>query len=186
MLRIPCSLNSSYIQFDGGRIIDIPYDARVRIEKYWNGNTPSVNRLLLMEYYTWLQFVAIKDIREQRVREVQYRKYRPGRARECINGYDYIEKLLNKPLDNFRKFCIWKIFVPYFINVKRLSRLETFNIVKPRLDRCNSVCRLNFNPKQKIDYALDHVGSYWPPYQDRLECVNKLFYGRLKKEGIVN
>jgi hypothetical protein len=100
LLRVPGSLNSSCIQFDDkGRIIDIPYDARVRIEKYWDGNTPTVGRVLLMQYYTWLQFAAIRDIREQRVRE-QYRKYHCyGRARECINlhGYDYIEKLLNKP-----------------------------------------------------------------------------------------
>jgi hypothetical protein len=51
MLRIPCSLNSSYILFDGaGRIVDIPYNARVRIEKYWDGNTPTVGRVLLMQY----------------------------------------------------------------------------------------------------------------------------------------
>ncbi len=69
MLRIPCTLNSSYIQFDGGRIIDIPYDARVRIEKYWDGNTPTVGRLLLMQYYTWLQFEQLgiyKDVRQGR------------------------------------------------------------------------------------------------------------------------
>jgi hypothetical protein len=54
MLRIPCTLNSSYIQFDGDRIIDIPYDARVRIEKYWDGNTPTVGRILLMQYYNYL------------------------------------------------------------------------------------------------------------------------------------
>jgi hypothetical protein len=30
--------------------------------------------------------------------------------------------LYDRPLDNFRKHCIWRIFVPYFINVKGLSR----------------------------------------------------------------
>jgi len=33
MLRIPFSLNSDYVRFDDkGEIIDIPYDARVRVE----------------------------------------------------------------------------------------------------------------------------------------------------------
>ena len=190
MLRIPSSLNSSYIQFDGGRIIDIPYDAKVRIEEYWDGNIPTVGHVLLMQYYNYLQFAIIRDIREQRVREVQYRKGRIyGRPRECINlhhGYDYIEKLFNKPLDDFRKFCIWKIFVPYFINVKRLPRLEAFNRTKSWLDRCNSISRLNFNPIWRIDYALNNVGTFRPTYQDRLEYVNKnKFYERLKKEGII-
>jgi hypothetical protein len=142
MLRIPNSLNySCCIKSDDGRIINIPYDARVRIEKYWDGNTPIVGRLLLKQYYNYLQFAAIRDIREQRQRRRMY-----GRARECTNihDYDYIEKLFNKPLDDFRKFCIWKIFVPYFINVKRLPRLEAFNRTKSWLDRCNSISRLNF------------------------------------------
>ena len=80
------------IRFDGGKIIDIPYDARVRIEKYWDDNIPTVGRVLLMQYYNYLQFAAIRDIREQRVREAQYHHIY-GRARECINlhGYDYIE-----------------------------------------------------------------------------------------------
>jgi hypothetical protein len=116
MLRVPGSLNSHYIQFDGGRIIDIPYDARVRIEKSSDGNTPTVSNVLLMQYYTWLQFAAIRDIQRQKEEKSKYRHIY-GRARESINihGYDYIEKLFNKPLDDFRKFCIWKIFVPYFI-----------------------------------------------------------------------
>lgn len=33
-LRVPCTLKSSYIEIDGGKIIHIPYDARVRIESF--------------------------------------------------------------------------------------------------------------------------------------------------------
>lgn len=162
-LRIPSSLNSSYIRFDGGRIIDIPYDARVRIVQKWDGNEAVVGKVLLKQYYNYLQFAEIKNIREQRIRESRHRTY--GRARECTNlhnGNDYIEKLFNKPLDNFRKFCIWKIFVPYFINIKRLPRLEAFNRTKSWLDRCNSISRLNFNPVWRIDYALNNVGTFPP------------------------
>ena len=76
--------------------------------------------------------------------------------------YGYIEKLRDKPLDDFRKYSIWRVFVPYFINVRGLARLETFNATKSWLDKCNSVYRLDFNPKQKIDEALDRVGNYRP------------------------
>jgi hypothetical protein len=180
MLRVPNSLNSSCIKSEK----DIPYDARVRVEKHWDGNIPEVKKALLIQYLKYLQFIAIRDIHRQRIKK--YRLY--GRAVSCNNihqDYDYIEKLANKPLDDFRKFCIWKIFVPYFINVKRLPRLEAFNRTKSWLDRCNSISRLNFNPRWKIDYALDNVGTFHPTYQDRLEYVNKLFYERLKKEGII-
>jgi len=130
-----------------------------------------------MEYYDYRQFSEIRD--RKRYSHIY------GRARECISihDYDYIEKLFNKPLDNFRKYCIWRIFVPYFINVKKLSGLETSNKIKSWLDRCNSISRLSFNPRWKIDYA---VGTFHPTRQDRLEDTNKLFYQRLKGEGIIH
>lgn len=186
MLRVPWSLNSKLIQFDGGRIIDIPYDARVRIEKRWDGNTPSIARDLLIEYRIWLQFAAIRDLREQRIRKEQYRKYRRGRSKECSNhDYDYIEKLLDKPLTDFRKYCIWRILVPYYINVKGLSKLQTFDIVNSWLDKCDSVSRLNFNAKQKIDYELKEVANYRPIRANQLKEGNPMLYALLEKEGII-
>jgi hypothetical protein len=180
MLRIPNSINSKLVRFENGRIVDIPYDARVRIRESWDSNTPSVGRVVIMQYYNYLQFERIRDVQVQRQRRIY------GRARECfsIRGYDYIEKLFNKPLDDFRKFCIWRVFVPYFINIRRLSRSEAFNRTKSWLDRCNSVQRLNFSPRWRIDYALNNVGTYPPTHQDKLEEVNKSFYQRLKMEGI--
>jgi len=102
-----------------------------------------------------------------------------------LHGYDYIEKLFNKPLDDFRKFCIRKIFVPYFVNVRRLPHSEAFNRTKSWLDRCNSISRLNFNPRWRSNYALNNVGTFYPTRQDRLEYANKSFVKRLKKVGII-
>jgi hypothetical protein len=138
-----------------------------------------------MQYYNYLQFSAIKDAQEQRRRRRMY-----GRAKKCSNihynhDYNYIDRLFNKPLDNFRKLCIWKIFVPYFVNVKRLSHSEAFNRTGSWLDRCHSISRLNFNPKWKINYALKNVGTFFPPRQDSLADANKLFYERLRKEGVI-
>lgn len=75
--------------------------------------------------------------------------------------------------------------MPYFVNVKRLPHPEAFNRTKSWLDRCHSLSRLNFDPRWKINYAVKNVGTFPPPYQDRLENVNKLFYERLKTEGII-
>jgi hypothetical protein len=189
MLRVPWSLNSNYVQFDNkGRIIDIPYESRVRIVKHWDGNTPSIKCVLLIQYRIWLQFATIRDIREQRIREEQHRKYRHiyGRARERRNyDYDYIEKLLDKPLDDHRIFCIWRVLAHYLINVKGLSRQDAFNIISSWLDKCNAVCRLKFNPRQKISDVLRRVGSYYPISRTDLEQDNRLLFQRLKNEGIV-
>ena len=97
----------------------------------------------------------------------------------------WIEKLLDKPLDDFRKYCIWRVFAPYLINVRGLSRLESFGTIRSWLDKCDSVCRLDFNPKQKIDAALDRADNYRPVSRDKLKEENNLLYGRLESEGII-
>jgi hypothetical protein len=191
MLRVPWSINSNYVQFDNkGRIIDIPYESRVRIVNHWDGNTPIIDRDLLLQYRIWLQFAVIREMREQRIRKEQYRKgkgkYRRGQNNHNYNSnYDYIEKLLDKPLTDFRKYCIWRIFVPYFINVKGLSRLETFDKIDSWLDRCNSIARLDFNPKQKIDYELKSVANYKPIRQDQLREDNSKLWTCLQNEGVI-
>jgi hypothetical protein len=188
LLRIPFSLNSKLVQLDDkGGIIDIPYDARIRIEKRWDEDIPIVGRTLLMQYYTYLQFSIIRDRQKQRQR-TRDRLY--GRAKECrqinTHDYDYIQKLINKPLDDFRKFCIWRVFVPYFVNIKGLSGSGTFDQVKSWLDRCNSISRLGFNIKQKIDYELDHVGKFTPIRVDQLKSEHNRLYTRLQREGLIN
>ncbi|MGC2684771.1 MAG: hypothetical protein WA323_23155 [Candidatus Nitrosopolaris sp.] len=147
MLRIPGSLNSRLVQLnDRGEIIgNIPPEAEVRIIQRWDGNRPSV-KPLLTPYYIWLQDAAIKDIQRRRRAQQTYSKYhRQLRDKMTIGS---MEKLLDKPLDDHRKYCIWRVFAPYFINVRGLPRFETFNTIKPWLDKCNSVYRLDFNPTQ--------------------------------------
>jgi Primase X len=144
MLRIPGSLNSDQIRLnDRGEIIgDIPPEAEVRIIQPWDGNGPSI-KPLLPRYYIWLQAVA-KDID----RQMEARKYNNNSqsgwrwGNSSNNNIDWIDKLLQITLEDFRKYCIWRVPVPYFINVKGLSRLETFDAVKSWLDKCDTVSKL--------------------------------------------
>jgi hypothetical protein len=97
----------------------------------------------------------------------------------------WIEKLHDKPLDDFRKYCIWRVFAPYFINIKGLSGLETFNAIKSWLDKCNSVRKLDFNPERKINEELHRVRNFRPIRQDQLKEENNLLYLRLKTDDIL-
>jgi len=187
MLRIPGSLNSKCFRFDkNGKVIHIPPKAEVKIVKCWDGNTAIIKDVMLMDYYFWLQFTIVKQ-NEQRSRYHHiYGQRKCLRNNNIYHGYDYVEKLINKPLDDFREFCIWRVFVPYFINVKGLSRSETFDKVKSWLDRCNSIVRLKFNARYKIDYELSRVGDYWPISLWDLELQNTPLYTRLKNEGVIS
>ena len=53
------------------------------------------------------------------------------------------------------------------------------------LDKCNSVSRLDFNPREKIDEAFNKVGNYRPISRAKLEQENKALYIRLENEGII-
>jgi hypothetical protein len=184
MLRIPGSLNSKYVHLnDRGEIIgDVPPEAEVRIIQRWDGNTPSIVPLLT-RYYIWLQAEAIKDIQRRRKVERASRKY--GRRLGDKKTICWIEKLLDKPLDDFRKYCIWRVFVPYFINVRGLSGAAAFDMTKSWLDKCNSVCKLDFNPERKIEAEIDKVYNYRPVSSDKLKEENNLLYLRIKTEGIL-
>lgn len=53
------------------------------------------------------------------------------------------------------------------------------------LDKCDSISRLNFSAKQKIDYELKSVANYTPIRVDQLEVEHNKLYTLLQKEGIV-
>jgi hypothetical protein len=46
-------------------------------------------------------------------------------SKYCNNGNNnkiiWIESLLQSPLSGYRKRCLWKIFAPYLMNVRKLS-----------------------------------------------------------------
>ena len=152
--------------------------------KRWDGDRIHIEPSLLTQYYVWLHVKEV-DVIHTHIEATQSTKRHRKRGYKKKNTIDWIEKLLDKPLDNFRKYCIWRVFVPYFINVKGLNRLDAFNATKTWLDKCNSVSRLDFNAKQKIDEELNRVGSYRHIPRDRLKEENNPLYIRLRKEGVI-
>jgi len=113
-------------------------------------------------------------------------KYPNRRHRQTSGKIDWIESLYTKPLDDFRKYCITFVFAPYFINIKGLPQSEAFNLIKDWLDRCNFLRSLDFNARQRIDYALKTVRRYRPMSLHKLKLEMPLLYTRLRNEGIVN
>ena len=81
----------------------------------------------------------------------------------------WIEKLLQQtPIANGRKYCIWRILVPYLINRKHVSQEDCIHLVTNWLHQCSDLKRLNFNASQKINDAIKRVGTYGPVHPDKL------------------
>jgi len=66
----------------------------------------------------------------------------------------WIEKLLKTPLDDYRKFVMWRILAPYPIDVRKCSAEETSTLIRNWLDKCRSLRRLDFNPNYMIKYNI--------------------------------
>jgi hypothetical protein len=99
----------------------------------------------------------LKGIRDEQKR-LRFEKRYPNHTNDIeISRICWIESLYAKSLDDFMKYCIWRIFT-YFVNVRRLSRSEAFNLVMDWLGRCSSEClRLDFNARQKVNDSLNSV-----------------------------
>jgi non-catalytic primase subunit PriX-like protein len=72
---------------------------------------------------------------------------------------DWIEQLLQTPLPDHRKYCIWRILAPYLINVKHLSFDDSYDEIYEWLDKCNELRALDFDLATKIDDSLNRAAD---------------------------
>ena len=63
--------------------------------------------------------------------------------------YEWIEKLLETPIEDGRKYALWKILCPYLVNIKKLEYEQSFEILKTWLEKCNTIRKLDFNPEYR-------------------------------------
>ena len=178
MLRVPGSYNSKCVQ-KNNNVADSTTE--VKIIKRWNGYRPAINwlprdfrRYLIEEKID----NAIKDTKLKGKRRCNY--YATNHTNNHPNKLPWIEALLETPIVDFRKFSIWRILVPYLINVRGLPSEECFRIIKDWLTRCNELERLNFNVNAKIKEAINRVGKYRPISPDNLKLENRDLYDMIK------
>jgi hypothetical protein len=182
MVRIPGSYNSRYRKNKA--------QSEVKIVQLWDGYRPNI-QWLLRDY--WISLIQMKNNEAlDKLRRDQKRlrySWKKGidltNQQSQVSMIDWIESIYKKPLNDFRRYCIWRIFVPYFINIRRLGQSETFDLVKDWLDRCSLLRRLDFNARCNINYALRTVRGYCPISLDDLKTEKPQLYTWLKNEGVI-
>ena len=106
-----------------------------------------------------------------------------------IPYYEYIEKLLQKPIHDFRKLVLWRILCPYLVNIKKLPYDESYAIIRTWLDNCNTKSGrpLDFNADQTLSYELKHVKNYFPLGLKRIKTDSefKKLYEILKDKELI-
>ena len=171
LLRIPGSLNS--------KCIVKKQDAEVKVIQKWDNKRPSIQPLL-RHFKRWLSQKRIDDIEELRKQEKRFQivASQNQEHKNRINKIKWIENgILEKPLPDHRKYIIWRILSPYLLNVKNLSREESYSVINDWLDECNKLEMLNFNPKLKIKEGLKGASKgYYPISLEKLKEENKELY----------
>jgi non-catalytic primase subunit PriX-like protein len=167
MLRIPGSVNSK-----NGAIVTIAKKSK---------SDPANITLLIGSFFAWLESEKIKAAN----RWSNYNKVNVSHNASPVRYY-WIEKLLQTPIPDYRRRCIWKILAPYLINVRKLSPEQSFAIISDWLDKCSQVSRLYFNPKLKIneDLRSSIKTGFYPPGLSKLYDTEKGLAELLQEHGV--
>jgi hypothetical protein len=139
LLRIPGSYNSKYIE----------QNKEVKIIRRWDGFRPKASPL----YYHLYIYLADRKLKEftnmQRNPTVSYQD----------NTIPWIEKLLQTPINDYRKNAVNLILAPYLINIKKLSYDTALNIINTWLSRCGELRQLDQDFNYLVRYALKYCAK---------------------------
>ena len=95
----------------------------------------------------------------------------------------WIERLLQTPIDDYRKFVVWHILSPYLINIRKCPPGEASNTIKNLLNRCNNLRQLDFTPNYTIKYNINSAkrNGYLPISLEKLRIENAYLYNVLAR-----
>jgi hypothetical protein len=160
LIRLPGTINSKCNQ-------------EVKIVQRWDGIRPPIN-YILRDFRTWLVTEKINDKRE----EIKISKYKNSNSNSYhyggANAILWIEKLLQTPIADYRKYAIWRIIMPYLFNIKKLSETDIIDTTQTWLNKCDSLRPLDFNAKYLIKQNIrnSNKNHYLPISFDKLSSDN--------------
>lgn len=170
LLRIPNSFNSKCLARGFG--ID---RARVGLVNRWDSRRPSIGNMI-GSFYAHLVSNKIKSERSD---------HSAPKIKYTNNKILWIEKLLHTPLEDHRKYCLFRILVPYLLNIRKLSFEESSKILESWLSQSNELRKLDFNPQMEIRIRMKHVKRYSPLGSQKLKTDNTTLYQLMKAREVL-
>jgi hypothetical protein len=151
-------------------ILNTPNKIEKIIIQRWNGFRPKANPL----YYHFYIYMADRKLKEFSMQRNKTESYHSPRG----NSIAWIEKLLETPIDDYRKNAVNLILAPYLINIKKLSYDAALNIINSWLSKCGKSRQLGQNFDYTVRYALKYSAKngHRPIKLDTLEMKNKPLY----------
>jgi hypothetical protein len=97
----------------------------------------------------------------------------------------WIEKLVQTPIDDYRKNAVNLILAPYLMNVKKVSYDLALSITSGWLKKCGELRQLDQNFDYTVRYALKYSvkNGQRPLKLDTLNIKNLMLYDLLEQPG---
>jgi hypothetical protein len=139
-----------------------------------NSYLPKANPL----YYDFYIHLADRKLREfNNMQKNQTESHYTFRGKTI----PWIEKLLETPIDDYRKNAVSLILAPYLINIKKVSYDNALNIINNWLTECGKSRQLDQNFDYTVRYALKYSAKneHRPLRLDTLKIKNLTLYNLL-------
>lgn len=166
LLRIPASINVKRKHWVG-------------VKQSWNG-IPVDIKWILKHFYDYLKgYIKEETARMERMRRVQDAMRQRARDLGKTEEIEWIEKLLTTPLNDGRKYAVWRIFVPYLANVRNETTDSMLQKIQEWFDLCNAEFPTNQIDKATRDYltrSLKRVGTYLPVSRAKIKDENPYIF----------
>ena len=161
LLRVPGTYNSK-----NGELVKV-------IQK-WDGHRPAI-QYMLRDFRVYLIQERLDQI------NAAAKKIKPSdrfAGHSSNSSIDWIEGLLQTPVADYRKYCIWRILAPYLVNIRGLSDESALSTIMMWLDKCNTVKRLSFyaKPKAREQILRSRRIGYYPISLNDLQRDNTELY----------
>ena len=176
LVRIPGTFNSKCLNRGLSK-----EESEVKIIQKWDGKRLPI-QFLLKDFRRWITQEEINYAKEIK------KSTDKGKSKEessNVTNIDWIERLLQTPIEDSRNYCLWAILVPYLLNIKHLSEEDTFKILKEWLQRCNELRKLSFDPKSKIQSTIRSNKGFKPISYSKLKEENITLHSQLKSSFIM-
>ena len=201
MIRVPGSYNSKYPQDVG----------EVKILQRWDGHTKAHILFLLGAFYRGIRddykrqarmLARARKVKRRVVQAAQIALDRTlldvmpvpgviatqafGEGAYSIyahNKYWYIDKLLQTPIEDFRKRSIDLLLAPFLITIKGMSADTAERIMLNWLERCSALKPLDFDAAQRVQEKIAYVkeSNYLPLGEEKFKAQDSGLFFRLAK-----
>jgi hypothetical protein len=146
LARIPGSINSKY----NGDI------AEVMILERWNKvRARPTQKFLMVDFLIWLVESDLL-VREELRKQTQKYSFKGNdrsiaAAAATSNNIAWIDRLLQTPIEDWRKTSVALILAPYLLTIKKMSYEQAFNTIMQWADQCALASGLRPNTEKFID-----------------------------------